>query len=115
MATHPSWIPLTSNEQLQQSLQHSNDRAQVYFKHSTRCIISKMVLKNFEEQWSALPDNADALFLDLLQFRELSNILAEQLHVKHESPQVIVVRNGKAVYHASHDSITTHDVAQHCA
>jgi bacillithiol system protein YtxJ len=74
-----------------------------------------MVLKNFEEQWSALPDNADALFLDLLQFRELSNILAEQLHVKHESPQVIVVRNGKAVYHASHDSINTHDVAQHCA
>lgn len=115
MANHPNWIQLTSNEQLQQSLERSNDRPQVYFKHSTRCIISKMVLKNFEEQWSALSDNTDALFLDLLQFRELSNTLAEQLHVKHESPQVIVVRNGKAVYDASHDSINTPDVAQHCA
>jgi bacillithiol system protein YtxJ len=114
MANHPNWILLTTKEQLQQSLQHSHDRVQVYFKHSTRCIISKMVLKNFEEQWSDLPDNVDLLFIDLLQFRELSNSLAEQLHVKHESPQVIVVRDGKTVYHASHDSIHTQDVAQHC-
>lgn len=109
------WTPLTTAEQLQLSLQQSHERPQIYFKHSTRCIISKMVLKNFEEHFSALPENADALFLDLLQYRELSNSLAEQLHVKHESPQVIVVRNGKAIYHASHDSINTPDVAQHCA
>ena len=110
-----SWILLTSPEQLEQSIQRSHERPQVYFKHSTRCIISKMVLSNFEEHFSALPQNTDALFLDLLQHRELSNSLAEQLHVKHESPQVIVVRNGKAIYHASHDSINTSEVAQHCA
>jgi len=109
------WTHLTTAEQLQQSLQRSHVRPQVYFKHSTRCIISKMVLSNFEEHFSALPQNTDPLFLDLLQYRELSNSLAEQLHVKHESPQVIVVRNGKAIYHASHDSINTPEVAQHCA
>jgi bacillithiol system protein YtxJ len=108
------WIQLTSEDQLHQSLRQSHQRPQIYFKHSTRCIISKMVLKNFEEHWSALPANADAIFLDLLQFREISNSLAAQLHIKHESPQVIVVRNGKVVYHASHDSINTSDVALHC-
>jgi bacillithiol system protein YtxJ len=110
-----AWTQLISVNQLQASLQASHERPQIFFKHSTRCIISKMVLRNFEENWSALPSNADTLFLDLLQYRELSNSLAAQLHVKHESPQVIVVRNGKAIYHASHDSINTPDVAEHCA
>ena len=112
---HTRWKQLVSEKELQECIAHSAVNPQVIFKHSTRCIISKMVLKNFEDEWAALPDNADVLFLDLLQFRELSNALAEQLHVKHESPQVIVVRNGKAIYHASHDSITTQEVAQHCA
>jgi bacillithiol system protein YtxJ len=109
------WNKLESAADWENIIRESHEKNVLVFKHSTRCIISKMVLKNFEDEWAALPDNADVLFLDLLQFRELSNALAEQLHVKHESPQVIVVRNGKAIYHASHDSINTHDVAQHCA
>lgn len=109
-----AWTQLNSDDQLQAAMQASHERPQIFFKHSTRCIISKMVLKNFEESWSALPSNVDTHFLDLLQYREISNGLSAQLHVKHESPQVIVVRNGKAIYHASHDSINTTDVAQHC-
>jgi bacillithiol system protein YtxJ len=115
MSYNSRWILLESAEQLEDSLRKSESRTQVYFKHSTRCIISKMVLKQFEESIGLIPESTDLNLLDLLSHRDISNALATQLHVHHESPQVIVVNHDKAVYNESHHSINTSEIAKHCA
>jgi len=114
MSYHQRWIALESANQLADSLRQSGSRTQVYFKHSTRCIVSKMVLKQFEESIDLIPINADLYLLDLLEHRDISNALATQLHVHHESPQVIVVNHEKAVYNESHHSIAAEEIAKHC-
>lgn len=89
---------------LEAILEGSSNKPAVIFKHSTRCGISKMALKQFEQ---AYPKNHedDLYLLDLLNFREISNAIAEKLGVVHQSPQVLVVRNGHSVYDASHSLI----------
>jgi bacillithiol system protein YtxJ len=111
---HARWKTLESLLQLDEAIAHSESSTQIIFKHSTRCIISKMVLQQFEEQLDSIPANAELLFLDLLSRRDVSNAIAKQLNVHHESPQVIVIKNGKATFHESHHSIDAAAVAEHC-
>ena len=108
------WKTLESLSQLDESVAESHVSPQIIFKHSTRCIISKMVLQQFEENLDVIPEHATLLFLDLLNHRDVSNAIAVQLDVHHESPQVVVIKNGKAVFHESHHSIDTASVAAHC-
>ena len=108
------WKTLESLSQLEEAIQHSSTSTQIIFKHSTRCIISKMVLQQFEENLDAIPENATLLLLDLLNHRDISNAIAMQLNVHHESPQVVVIKNGQAVFNESHHSIDTASVAAHC-
>ena len=77
----------------------------VLFKHSTRCIISKMALKEFEKQHSISSDKMDLYLLDLLNHRHISNEIAERYAVTHQSPQILVISEGKCIYHNSHDGI----------
>jgi bacillithiol system protein YtxJ len=111
---HTRWKQLVSEKELQECIAHSAVNPQVIFKHSTRCIISKMVLQQFEEQIDSIPANAELLFLDLLSHRDISNSIATQLNVHHESPQVIVIKNGKAIFHESHHSIDAASIAENC-
>lgn len=77
------------------------------FKHSTRCSISSAALGRLERAWNSADDERyDAHYLDLLQYRDLSDAIAERYGVEHESPQVLVVRNGKCMYHTSHLGIS---------
>ena len=50
--------------------------------------------------------------LDLLNHRDLSNEIASRYNIVHESPQIVVIRNGKAVFNESHDSISAEDLKQ---
>ena len=111
---HERWKKLESLSQLDEVIAQSNVSPQIIFKHSTRCIISKLVLQQFEETLVAIPDQATLLFLDLLNHRDISNAIAMQLNVHHESPQVVVIKNGQAVFNESHHSIDTASVASHC-
>ncbi len=111
---HSRWKHLVSEKELHECIERSAVNPQVIFKHSTRCIISKMVLQQFEEQIDSIPANAELLFLDLLSHRDISDSIATQLNVHHESPQVIVIKNGKAIFHESHHSIDAAAVAEHC-
>jgi bacillithiol system protein YtxJ len=73
-----------------------------------------MVLSQFEENMAAIPEQANLLFLDLLNHRDISNAIAMQLGVHHESPQVVVIKNGQAVFHESHHSIDATTIAENC-
>ncbi|MGB1076038.1 MAG: bacillithiol system redox-active protein YtxJ [Flavobacteriales bacterium] len=99
-----NWNYLTSSEELHKALKASNSDAIVLFKHSTRCPTSSMALRLTESTW-CLPANIQAYFLDLIAHRDISGEIEHVLGVKHESPQMILVRNRKAVHHASHHQI----------
>ena len=99
-----NWQYLTSLSQLKQLTDKSFKNPVLIFKHSTRCSISKMILTRFEREW----DNKIILpfFVDLINYRNISNEIAIIFKIKHESPQVLVINNGKCVNHSSHNAIS---------
>lgn len=100
------WISLDRLSQLDTIIEKSNEKAQLIFKHSTRCGISRMVLRQFEAEYALSTDAADLYYLDLLKHRNISNEIASRCQVYHESPQLLIVKNGQVVKQASHSDIT---------
>lgn len=98
------WIDLTSHSQIDEMVSGSTRQPQLIFKHSTRCAISRMALKDFERHFK-LDDQIGCYFLDLLSHRELSNEIASRFGVVHQSPQLLVIKNGKCIYDVSHGAI----------
>ena len=105
------WINLESVEQLKAIDELSQSQPVVLFKHSTRCSVSAMALDRMERGGDILA-GVNCYFLDLIAHRDVSQAIADHYGVQHESPQVIVVRNGKAVWHDSHMAITPRAVSQ---
>jgi len=103
-----NWTELKSEEQLTALLNNSSQpeiQGILIFKHSTRCSISKMALSRLERDWNLHDEKISAYFLDLIKFRDVSNKIAELLKVTHESPQVLLIKNGTCFYNASHNKI----------
>jgi bacillithiol system protein YtxJ len=107
------WISLTDEQQLAQITEESRQRPVVIFKHSTRCSISSMA-KNRLEREDAVP-GVSFYYLDLLKYRPISNKVAADFHVHHQSPQVLVIKNGECVYEDSHNGINMDDIAEQAA
>lgn len=101
------WKTIKSEEDLEQAIKNSYQNRVAIFKHSTSCFISKTVLRNFEKEIeNSEENNVSFYFLDLLAFRPISNKIAEDFEIRHESPQLIVIENGKAINNASHQDIS---------
>ena len=107
-----NWIPLTDLEQLNEIVALSNEKPIVIFKHSTRCSVSRMALKQFENEFDVerLHGNVALYFLDLLEHRAISNEIATRFGVYHQSPQLLLIKNGKSVYDVSHDAIDAEEL-----
>lgn len=99
------WHELGEMDQLDKIVEESKTKPVAIFKHSTRCGISRGVLKIFERNYSLKEDQIKLYFLDLLAHRDISNEIAARFKVHHESPQLIIVKDGEVVYHDSHHSI----------
>jgi len=99
-----NWKVLENSNQINEIKEASHNKLQLIFKHSTRCIISKMALKNFESDF-LLHDLIDAYYLDLIAYRSISNEIAEVFAVEHQSPQILLIKDGKVIYHESHEGI----------
>ena len=100
------WNEIKSSEDLENAIEASKLGKVVIFKHSTRCMISKTVLRNFERQIeSESVDLPKFYYLDLLNYRDISNEIAQKFSVVHQSPQIVVIENGQVIHHASHDNI----------
>ena len=93
-------IGLEQKEQWPEILELSNEKPVFIFKHSSRCGISSVVLSRFEKQIKERDDSY--YFLHIQGERALSNWLAEALQIRHESPQLIVLKNEKVIAHDSH-------------
>ena len=103
------WQALIHVSQLDEILKRSNSKTQVIFKHSTRCGISSMVMNQFVSAYD-VDANIDLYYLDLLSFRDVSNEVGYTFQVIHQSPQLIVIKNGATVAHASHGAINDIDL-----
>jgi bacillithiol system protein YtxJ len=102
------WIVLNDESQLQDIINRSETRPQVIFKHSTRCSVSSVAKARLDR--SSSPEQADFYFLDLIRYRNISNRIAEMFDVHHQSPQVLVIRNGVSVYDESHMGIDMEEI-----
>lgn len=100
------WKIIRSEDDLEAAVRESLEKKVAIFKHSTSCYISKMVLKNFENEVAASDKEVSYYFLDLLANRSLSNQIAADFKVTHQSPQLIVLNKGIAINNASHQSIS---------
>jgi bacillithiol system protein YtxJ len=106
------WKEITSVEEFNEMLNAPTDKAKLFFKHSTRCSISSMALKGFEREWNISSDDFELYFVDLIAHRDISNAIAAESHVEHQSPQVVVWRNGEVIYNASHHHIDAQKIQQ---
>ncbi len=104
-----NWIFLENAEQLE-TIKKSN-KFSVIFKHSSRCNISKTARERFEQKGNAIPAHADIYFLDIISDRALSRMVAEAFDITHESPQMLIVKDGKCIYTTSHHEISAEDAA----
>ncbi len=104
------WNELTNEEQLKAIKDRSNEKPQVIFKHSTRCGISS-VAKGRLEKWQP-SEQFDFYYLDLIRYKQLSNEVADEFDVYHESPQVLVIKNEKCVYDESHLGISLKEILE---
>lgn len=100
------WIPLENLNQLEEIEINSKGIPQVIFKHSTTCGISRMVLNMFTSAYDLEEGKMDFYFLDLHAHRGISNAVAEKFQVNHQSPQLLIVKNGVVVVHDSHGAIS---------
>lgn len=104
-----NWIDLTDEQQLDSLKALSKLKPQLIFKHSTRCSISSMAKNRLER--STPPGNIDFYYLDLIRYRQLSQKIAEEFSVYHESPQILLIKNGTCVYDESHGGIQMDEIA----
>lgn len=108
-----NWQMLTSEAQIETIKERSQQKPQVIFKHSPRCGVSAWVRNGLERSQPA--ENVDFHFLDVINHRPLSKKVAEIFNVHHESPQILIIRNGECVYDESHSGISMQEIVQYAA
>jgi bacillithiol system protein YtxJ len=103
-----NWIPLINEQQLEEIKINSSNKPQVIFKHSSRCSISSMARNRLDKNDS--PEGIDFYFLDIINHRNISNKIAQDFKVHHESPQVLLINQGECVYDESHSGIQMDEI-----
>jgi bacillithiol system protein YtxJ len=105
-----NWLALTSLEQLEAVTKESFEHPIMLFKHSIRCSISSMAKQRLER--SKAPDALPFYYLDLINYRAVSNAIAEKFQVHHESPQILLIKNGACIYDESHNGINMAEIEE---
>ena len=101
-----NWKNLTEECQFEEIEESSKSKPIVIFKHSTRCGISLHAKHKLESDWCFSDNDLDFYYLDLLNYRNLSNLIAQKYNVVHQSPQIVIIKNGKSVFDTSHNAIS---------
>ncbi|OYU67489.1 MAG: thioredoxin family protein [Cytophagaceae bacterium BCCC1] len=106
------WNNLTDIQQLETIKEESVAQPVAIFKHSTRCSISATALDRFERNWAKNQDIKDLklYYLDLISHRDISNKIAAEFEVEHESPQILLLKNGEVIYNESHYGIDFNEI-----
>lgn len=104
-----NWITLDSINQLNE-ISNNAEQTCLIFKHSIRCPVSGMAKRTIEYGGTSIPAGIPIYYLDLINYRDISNAVAERWQVKHESPQVLLVKGATCIFHASHSDIEVEEL-----
>lgn len=105
------WIHLTDEDQLQKIIVRSQEKPQVIFKYSNRCYLSEMIFLRLKKD--CCPEQIDFYFLDLVAYRNISNKISETFDVAHQSPQILLIKDGECIYSESHSEISLSEILEH--
>lgn len=108
-----NWKNLESEADWEEALKQSTNSPVVVFKHSTRCSVSFMAKKNFEMAWNYSGEEIQPYLLDLVRYRSVSDRIARDTEVRHESPQIIFLKDKEVIYNASHHAIDAEALKSH--
>ncbi|OAV45850.1 general stress protein [Lewinella sp. 4G2] len=101
-----NWQSITSIHDVEAIIERSKEVPCLILKHSTRCPISSMAMRRLEASWDLTEQEVETYYLDLIQYRAVSNFIADEFGVRHESPQALLIKNGTCVHDASHLDIS---------
>lgn len=106
------WNKLSEIEQLEEINKASFDTPVMIFKHSTRCSISSSALNRVERNWNNEQDDVKVkpFYLDLIAYRNISNEIAKKWNIEHQSPQVLIIKNGTCIYTETHMGINYDEI-----
>ncbi|AMA50618.1 MULTISPECIES: bacillithiol system redox-active protein YtxJ [Flavobacterium] len=107
-----NWNTIKTEQEVLNIVEKSNNKPQVIFKDSVTCGISAFAKERLTNGFNLIENICDFNYLDLLTYRSVSNFIAETLEVIHQSPQIIVLINGKVIYRDSHHTIEAHKIAE---
>jgi bacillithiol system protein YtxJ len=107
-----NWNPITTTQDVLNIIENSVEKPQIIFKDSVTCGISAYAKERLVSGNDLLIAKADFNYLDLLSYRSVSNFIADELNVIHQSPQIIVLKNKEVVYRVSHHSIQAEEIAK---
>jgi len=105
-----NWHPLNSNDEVLALSERSKQVPCLIFKHSTSCPISSIAKMRLEGSWDFPTEELEVYYLDLLRYRSVSNFISEHFAVHHESPQVLLIRDGVCTYDNSHLDINVAEI-----
>jgi len=101
-----NWQPVSSVHDVESIIERSKSVPCLILKHSTRCPISSMAMRRLEGGWDISEEDVETYYLDLIAHRDVSNYIATEFGVRHESPQALLIKDGTCVHHASHLDIS---------
>ncbi len=107
-----NWTTITSLHDIEAIIERSRVVPCLILKHSTSCPISSMAKHRLEKQWDSRTSAIEPYYLDLLRHRDVSTYIAAEFGIRHESPQILLIRNGKCIHHASHLDIRADELRQ---
>ena len=105
------WIHLTHEDQLQKIIVRSEEKPQVVFKYSSHCHLSETILTQLQK--NCCPDHMDFHFLDLTDHENISKKISEKFHITHQSPQILLIKEGACIYQESHSEISLKEIIEH--
>jgi bacillithiol system protein YtxJ len=100
------FAPLETPERLESLVEESRVRPVIIFKHSPTCGTSAQAFDELESFLQDVDGGADVQLVDVLASRPLSQAIAARFGVRHESPQVLLLVDGRVRWHASHWRVT---------
>ncbi|KAA6432759.1 bacillithiol system redox-active protein YtxJ [Dyadobacter flavalbus] len=107
-----NWITINSEEEVQNI--YKSDNYAIIYKHSPRCMTSLMAYRQLKSDVSTVPDVEIPLYIvDVIKNRKESMAIANNFNVEHESPQILVVKNGQCLYDASHEAVSLKATLEH--
>lgn len=107
-----NWTQLTDLKQLDELVSISEQKSVLIFKHSSRCSVSRMALKQFENEFK-YENEINLYYLDLLEFRSISNAITAKFKIEHQSPQVLLIKDNVAIYNTSHSEIDATELGKY--